>query len=197
MHLTRPVHAACPALPVHRNESDGQLARPAGLPMRRRAGSTASGGVLNQVLEARRLSQADGAQGAGSHAAERLCASSLPAGGIFRRTIDEPVDGARPGCRDRDSVEAPVGGRLVELAWLRHSAAHTLPSHQDASRPPDADTGFTRSRGSQFCVRERESGQQVDIGIRGERAGHALGPRRAHRIPMGLGVSSWSFHAGR
>src|SRR6266478_3305546 len=56
--------------------------------------------ALNQELEARKISQADAAQG--------FCASSLQAGGLLRRTPDEPVDCARPGRRDRDPPKAPL-----------------------------------------------------------------------------------------
>jgi hypothetical protein len=54
--------------------------------------------ALNQVLEARKLSQADAAKGAGSDAAEGFCASLLQAGWrwFLCRTPDEPADGARP-----------------------------------------------------------------------------------------------------
>ena len=53
--------------------------------------------ALNQVLDGRKLSQADAAKVLGVYV-----------GGLFRRTPDEPVDGARPGCRDRDSAKAAV-----------------------------------------------------------------------------------------
>ena len=64
--------------------------------------------ALNQELEARKISQADAAKVLGSDAAEGLRAPSLQAGGFFRRALDEPADGARPGCRDRDSAKASV-----------------------------------------------------------------------------------------
>jgi hypothetical protein len=60
------------------------------------------------VLDGRKLSQADAAKVLGVYAAEGLRAPSLQGGGLFRRTPDEPVDGARPGCPDRDSAKAAV-----------------------------------------------------------------------------------------
>src|SRR5260221_11453999 len=62
--------------------------------------------ALNQVLDGQALAGRCG-QGAGNDAAEGLRAPSLQTGGFFRRTPDEPVDGARPGCGDRDSLKAP------------------------------------------------------------------------------------------
>ena len=64
--------------------------------------------ALNHVLEARKRSQERCGQGLGGDAGEDLCASSLQAGGLLRRTPDEPVDAARPGRRDRDSEEAAL-----------------------------------------------------------------------------------------
>src|SRR5687767_9427992 len=60
--------------------------------------------ALNQVLDARTHALAGrGGQGVGTDAAEGLRASPLQPDGLFCRTPDESVDGARPGCRDRDS----------------------------------------------------------------------------------------------
>src|SRR5687768_9164555 len=73
-----------------------------GIPRRRRTSSQVALGLyaLNQVLEESKLSQAYAAKGAGGHAAEGVCASSLQAGRLLRRTADEPVDGGRPGRRE-------------------------------------------------------------------------------------------------
>src|SRR5262249_28824981 len=44
----------------------------------------------------------------GGDAAESVCASSLQARRLLGRAPDESVDGARPGCGDRDSPEASI-----------------------------------------------------------------------------------------
>lgn len=63
--------------------------------------------ALNQVVEARQLSGRC-CQGARRDATEGLRTPSLQTGGVFRRTFNESVDGARPGCRDRDSAKTPL-----------------------------------------------------------------------------------------
>ena len=61
--------------------------------------------LLNQVPSAQACSSRQDTWG---DAAEGLCASPLQAGGLLRGTPNEPADGARPGCRDRDSAQATL-----------------------------------------------------------------------------------------
>jgi hypothetical protein len=62
--------------------------------------------ALNQVLEARKLSQADAAKVVTQPRVSALRHYKLAH--FLRRTPGEPVDGARPRHRDRDSVKAPL-----------------------------------------------------------------------------------------
>src|SRR6187455_570040 len=64
--------------------------------------------ALNQELEARQLSQADAAKVLGVTQPKVSALSSLQAGGLLRRTPNELIDGARSGCRDRDSAKAAL-----------------------------------------------------------------------------------------
>ena len=63
--------------------------------------------ALNQVLEARKISQADAAKVLGVTQPKVSALRHYKLAGLLRRTPDEPVDGARPGRRDRDSTKAP------------------------------------------------------------------------------------------
>ena len=65
--------------------------------------------ALNQELEARKISQADAAKvlGVTQPKVSALRRYKL-AGWLFARAPDESVDGARSGCRNRDSAKAPL-----------------------------------------------------------------------------------------
>jgi hypothetical protein len=64
--------------------------------------------TLNQVIEERKLRQADAAKLLGVTQPKGLCASPLQARWLFCREVDELADRTRPGCRDRDSTQAPL-----------------------------------------------------------------------------------------
>src|SRR5688500_9919802 len=69
-------------------------------------------------------------------AAEGLRAPSLQVGGLFRRTPDEPLDGCRPGRRDRDSAQAPLAKRLAGSAWSQPNRTPMAQKLKGAARRP-------------------------------------------------------------
>jgi predicted XRE-type DNA-binding protein len=64
--------------------------------------------ALNQVLNGRKLSQAEAAKVLGVTQPKVSAPPSLQAGGLFCRPPDESIDGARPGRRDRDSAKTSL-----------------------------------------------------------------------------------------
>jgi predicted XRE-type DNA-binding protein len=63
--------------------------------------------ALNQELEARKISQADAAQVMGLTQPNVSALRRYKLEGFSVERLMKPCDGARSGCRDRDSAKAP------------------------------------------------------------------------------------------
>lgn len=101
--------------------------------------------ALNQVLDERELSQADAANVLGLTQPKVSALRHYKVGGLFHRTLDEPVDGARSGCRDRDSSKAALKEISKNQRRRRTDGGHTKGHDAKASPVLDRQTPSGRS----------------------------------------------------
>lgn len=86
--------------------------------------------ALNQVVEDRKLSQADAAKTLGVTQPKMSALGNYKAGWLLCRAVDEPIDGARSGCGDRDSPKTALTEDRsdqrrrseTELQWRRNQS---------------------------------------------------------------------------